>query len=80
MPKKIRDLSLGEILTVPIELTVTSLYTDVGFRKYDTVRLENEELGIDIYLQDTAYEQFVQEVKDIMEDCNEKRTATRNND
>ena len=80
MPENIRDLSLGEILTIPIELTVVGLSTDVGFRKYDTVRLENEELGIDIYLTDTAYGQFVQEVKDIMEDYDEKRASTRNND
>lgn len=65
MPENIRDLSLGEILTIPIELTVVGLSTDVGFRKYDTVRLENEDLGIDIYLQDSAYEQLVQEVINI---------------
>ena len=70
MPENIRDLSLGEILTIPIELTVVGLSTDVGFRKYDTVRLENEDLGIDIYLQDSAYEQLVQEVINI-----EKRLA-----
>jgi len=70
MPENIRDLSLGEVITVPIELTVTSLRTDVGFRKYDTVRLENEDLGIDIYLQDSAYDQLVQEVINI-----EKRLA-----
>ena len=67
MPENIRDLSLGEVLTIPIELTVVGLSTDVGFRKYDTVRLENEDLGIDIYLQDSAYEQLVQEVKNIGE-------------
>ena len=75
MPENIRDLSLGEILTIPIELTVVGLSTDIGFRRYDTVRLENEDLGIDIYLQDSAYDQLVQEVKDL-----EKRTVTRNND
>ena len=70
MPENIRDLSLGEVLTIPIELTVVGLSTDIGFRRYDTVRLENEDLGIDIYLQDSAYDQLVQEVIKI-----EKRLA-----
>ena len=70
MPENIRDLSLGEVITIPIELTVVGLSTDIGFRRYDTVRLENEDLGTDIYLQDSAYDQLVQEVINI-----EKRLA-----
>lgn len=65
MPEHIKELSLGDILTIPIEFEVRELSTTVGYRKFDNVKLINDDLDLELYLQDTAYEQLVQEVMNI---------------
>ncbi len=63
MPEHIKELSLGEILTIPIDFEVCELSTTIGYRKFDNVKLINEDLGLELYLMDSAYEQLVKEVQ-----------------
>lgn len=74
MPEKIRKLSLGEILTIPIDFTVTKLCTEDGYVQRDVVRLENEDLGIVIDLSDAAYGLLAMGINNFMEDYDEKGT------
>lgn len=63
MPKHIKDLSLGEILTIPLEFEVVGLTTEFGYRKFDKVKLVNERFDLELLLYDTDYEGFIQEVQ-----------------
>ena len=64
MPEHIKDLSLGEILTIPLEFEVMGLTTEVGYRKFDKVKLVNERFDLELYLYDADYEEFIKEVRD----------------
>ena len=63
MPEHIKDLSLGEILTIPLEFEVVGLTTEIGYRKFDKVKLVNERFDLELLLYDTDYEGFIQEVQ-----------------
>ena len=64
MPEHIKNLSLGDILTIPLDFEVRSLTTEVGYRKFDKVKLVNERFDIELYLLDSDYEELIQEVQD----------------
>ena len=64
MPEHIKNLSLGDILTIPLDFEVRGLTTEVGYRKFDKVKLVNERFDIELYLLDSDYEELIQEVQD----------------
>ena len=64
MPEHIKNLSLGDILTIPLDFEVRGLTTEVGYRKFDKVKLVNERFDIELYLLDSDYEALMQEVQD----------------
>lgn len=64
MPERIKDLSLGEILTIPLEFEVRGLTTEIGYRMLDKVKLVNEKYDLELYLYDMDYEELVKEVQD----------------
>ena len=63
MPDQIKDLSLGDILTIPLDFEVRSLTTEIGYRRYDKVKLVNERFDIELYLMDSDYGELMQEVQ-----------------
>ena len=63
MPEHIKNLSLGDILTIPLDFEVRGLTTEVGYRKFDKVKLVNERFDIELYLLDSDYEALMQEVQ-----------------
>ena len=62
MPETIKKLALGEILTIPIDLEVIELSTETGYRKYNKVKLVNDDLGIELCLTDAFYEKLAKGV------------------
>ena len=64
MPEHIKSLSLGDILTIPLDFEVRGLTTEIGYRRYDKVKLVNERFDIELYLLDSDYEELIQEVQD----------------
>ena len=63
MPEHIKNLSLGDILTIPLDFEVRRLTTEVGYRKFDTVKLVNERFDLELDLYDADYEELMQEVQ-----------------
>lgn len=64
MPEHIKGLSLGEILTIPLDFEVRELKTEIGYRPLDKVKLVNEKYDVELYLYDMDYEALVKEVQD----------------
>lgn len=63
MPEHIKNLSLGDVITIPLDFEVRSLTTEVGYRKFDKVKLVNERFDLELDLYDADYEELVKEVQ-----------------